>query len=119
MSQVKLVFTSNANPMLWLVVEDLLHHLKSQEMKASVFAEETWKMKRICMESSSSTCPNSRVKTTPRPTSHGHSRLTRSSASITTPVMQPDLRSSLHHVRQRQEPHSRPRSRRHGREEGR
>jgi hypothetical protein len=32
MSQVKLVFTSNANPMLWLVVEDLLHHLKSQEM---------------------------------------------------------------------------------------
>ncbi|KAK1665949.1 hypothetical protein QYE76_054108 [Lolium multiflorum] len=35
MSQVKLVFTSNANPMLWLVVEDLLHHLKSQEMKAS------------------------------------------------------------------------------------
>ncbi|KAK1682133.1 hypothetical protein QYE76_042981 [Lolium multiflorum] len=36
MSQVKLVFTSNANPMLWLVVEDLLYHLKSQEMKASV-----------------------------------------------------------------------------------
>ncbi|KAK1602093.1 hypothetical protein QYE76_017136 [Lolium multiflorum] len=35
MSQVKLVFTSNANPMLWLVVEDLLYHLKSQEMKAS------------------------------------------------------------------------------------
>ncbi|KAK1601955.1 hypothetical protein QYE76_027060 [Lolium multiflorum] len=35
MSQVKLVFNSNANPMLWLVVEDLLYHLKSQEMKAS------------------------------------------------------------------------------------
>ncbi|KAK1628068.1 hypothetical protein QYE76_002383 [Lolium multiflorum] len=34
-SQVKLVFTSNANPMLWLAVEDLLYHLKSQEMKAS------------------------------------------------------------------------------------
>jgi len=86
MSQVKLVFTSNANPMLWLVVEDLLYHLKSQEMKASVLAAETWKMKRTCMGNSSSTCPSSRVKTTPRPTSHGHSRLTRSSASITTPV---------------------------------
>ncbi|KAK1569864.1 hypothetical protein QYE76_018572, partial [Lolium multiflorum] len=48
MSQVKLVFTSNANPMLWLVVEDLLYHLKPQEMKASVLAEGTWKMKRIC-----------------------------------------------------------------------
>ncbi|KAK1666006.1 hypothetical protein QYE76_054165 [Lolium multiflorum] len=35
MSQVKLVFTSTANPMLWLVVEDLLYHLKPQEMKAS------------------------------------------------------------------------------------
>ncbi|KAK1602071.1 hypothetical protein QYE76_017114 [Lolium multiflorum] len=35
MSQVKLVCTSTANPMLWLVVEDLLYHLKSQEMKAS------------------------------------------------------------------------------------
>ncbi|KAK1665248.1 hypothetical protein QYE76_053407 [Lolium multiflorum] len=46
MSQVKLVFTHNANPMLWLVVEDLLYHLKSQEMKASVLAEGTWKMKR-------------------------------------------------------------------------
>ncbi|KAK1609664.1 hypothetical protein QYE76_033337 [Lolium multiflorum] len=80
MSQVKLVFTSNANPMLWLVVEDLLYHLKSQEMKASVLAAVTWKMKRICMESSSSICPSSRVKTMPRPTSHGHSRLTRSSA---------------------------------------
>jgi len=86
MSQVKLVFTSNANPMLWLVVEDLLYHLKSQEMKAFVLAEGTWKMKRICMESSSSTCPSSRVKTMPRPTSHGHSRLTRSSAYTTTPV---------------------------------
>ncbi|KAK1647569.1 hypothetical protein QYE76_065374 [Lolium multiflorum] len=74
MSQVKLVCTSTANPMLWLVVEDLLYHLKSQEMKASVLAEGTWKMKRICMESSSSTCPSSRVKTMPRPTSHGHSR---------------------------------------------
>ncbi|KAK1681486.1 hypothetical protein QYE76_042334 [Lolium multiflorum] len=46
MSQVKLVFTYNANPMLWLVVEDLLYHLKSQEMKASVLAAATWKMKR-------------------------------------------------------------------------
>ncbi|KAK1614912.1 hypothetical protein QYE76_020429 [Lolium multiflorum] len=46
MSQVKLVFTSTANPMLWLVVEDLLYHLKPQEMKASVLAAETWKMKR-------------------------------------------------------------------------
>ncbi|KAK1694867.1 hypothetical protein QYE76_011564 [Lolium multiflorum] len=73
-SQVKLVFTSNANPMLWLVVEDLLYHLKPQGMKASVLAAETWKMKRTCMGSSSSTCPSSRVKTTPRPTSHGHSR---------------------------------------------
>ncbi|KAK1601981.1 hypothetical protein QYE76_027086 [Lolium multiflorum] len=35
MSQVKLVFTSNANPMLWLVVEDLLYRLKPQGMKAS------------------------------------------------------------------------------------
>ncbi|KAK1664888.1 hypothetical protein QYE76_053047 [Lolium multiflorum] len=34
-SQVKLVFTSTANPMLWLAVEDLLYHLKPQEMKAS------------------------------------------------------------------------------------
>src|SRR5215203_3109840 len=86
MSQVKLVFTSTANPMLWLVVEDLLYHLKSQEMKASVLAAETWKMKRTCMGNSSSTCPSSRAKTTPRPTSHGHSRLTRSSTSTTTPV---------------------------------
>ncbi|KAK1607963.1 hypothetical protein QYE76_031636 [Lolium multiflorum] len=85
-SQVKLVFTSTANPMLWLAVEDLLYHLKPQGMKASVLAAETWKMKRTCMESSSSTCPSSRVKTMPRPTSHGHSRLTRSSASTTTPV---------------------------------
>ncbi|KAK1606397.1 hypothetical protein QYE76_030070 [Lolium multiflorum] len=52
MSQVKLVFTSNANPMLWLVVEDLLYHLKSQEMKASILAEETWKMKRIFHQAS-------------------------------------------------------------------
>ncbi|KAK1694607.1 hypothetical protein QYE76_011304 [Lolium multiflorum] len=35
MSQVKLVFNSTANPMLWLVVEDLLYHLKPQGMKAS------------------------------------------------------------------------------------
>ncbi|KAK1648746.1 hypothetical protein QYE76_066551 [Lolium multiflorum] len=34
-SQVKLVFTSTANPMLWLAVEDLLYHLKPQGMKAS------------------------------------------------------------------------------------
>ncbi|KAK1680997.1 hypothetical protein QYE76_041845 [Lolium multiflorum] len=47
MSQVKLVFTSNANPMLWLVVEDLLYRLKPQGMKASVLAAATWKMKRI------------------------------------------------------------------------
>ena len=40
-NQVKLVFTYNTNPMLWLVVEDLLSHLKPQEMKASVLAEGT------------------------------------------------------------------------------
>ncbi|KAK1602526.1 hypothetical protein QYE76_008096 [Lolium multiflorum] len=68
-SQVKLVFNSTANPMLWLAVEDLLYHPKPQEMKVSVLAEGTWKMKRICMESSSSTCPSSRVKAMPRPTS--------------------------------------------------
>ncbi|KAK1664853.1 hypothetical protein QYE76_053012 [Lolium multiflorum] len=49
-SQVKLVFTSTANPMLWLAVEDLLYHLKPQEMKASVLAAETWKMKRTYMK---------------------------------------------------------------------
>ena len=46
-NQVKLVFNFNANPMLWLVVEDLLYHLKPQEMKASVLAEGIWKMKRV------------------------------------------------------------------------
>ncbi|KAK1644865.1 hypothetical protein QYE76_062670 [Lolium multiflorum] len=51
MSQVKLVFTSNANPMLWLVVEDLLYRLKPQGMKASVLAAATWKMKRTSMAS--------------------------------------------------------------------
>jgi hypothetical protein len=85
-NQVKLASIFNANPMLWLAGEDLLSHLKPQEMKASVLAAATWKMKRICMENSSSICPSSRVKTMPRPTYHGHSRLTRSSASITTPV---------------------------------
>ena len=40
-NQVKLVSTFNANPMLWLAVEDLLSHLKPQEMKASILAEET------------------------------------------------------------------------------
>ena len=40
-NQVKLVFTYNANPMLWLVVEDLLFNLKPQEMKACDLAEET------------------------------------------------------------------------------
>jgi hypothetical protein len=40
-NQVKLVSTFNANPMLWLAVEDLLSHLKPQEIKASVLAEET------------------------------------------------------------------------------
>ncbi|KAK1695116.1 hypothetical protein QYE76_011813 [Lolium multiflorum] len=44
--QVKLVFISNTNPMLWLAVEDLLTHLKPQEMKASALADGTWKMKR-------------------------------------------------------------------------
>jgi hypothetical protein len=34
-------------------------------------------------------------------------------------LMQPDLWSPSHHVHQRQEPHSRSRSRTHGREEGR
>ncbi|KAK1681766.1 hypothetical protein QYE76_042614 [Lolium multiflorum] len=67
-NQVKLVFNFNTNPMLWLAVQDLLHHLKPQEMKASVLAEGIWKMKRTCMASSSSTCPSSRVKTMPRPT---------------------------------------------------
>ncbi|KAK1666049.1 hypothetical protein QYE76_054208 [Lolium multiflorum] len=32
-SQVKLVFNSTVNPMLWLAVEDLLYHPKPQEMK--------------------------------------------------------------------------------------
>ncbi|MCY5088438.1 hypothetical protein OV015_25870, partial [Salmonella enterica subsp. enterica serovar 1,4,[5],12:i:-] len=32
-NQVKLVFNFNANPMLWLAVQDLIHHLKPQEMK--------------------------------------------------------------------------------------
>ena len=73
-SQVKLVCINNANPMLWLVVEDPLYLLKPQEMKASVLAEETWKMKRTCTASSSSTCPSSKVKMIPKPTSHGHSR---------------------------------------------
>jgi nicotinic acid mononucleotide adenylyltransferase len=85
-NQVKLASIFNANPMLWLAGEDLLSHLKPQEMKASVLAEETWRMKRTCMASSSSTCPSSKVKTTPKLTSHGHSRWTRSSASTTTPV---------------------------------
>ena len=40
-NQVKLVFTYNANPMLWLVVEDLLSNLKPQEMKACDLAEGT------------------------------------------------------------------------------
>ncbi|KAK1678899.1 hypothetical protein QYE76_039747 [Lolium multiflorum] len=35
-NQVKLVFKYNTNPMLWLAVQDLLHNLKPQEMKASV-----------------------------------------------------------------------------------
>ncbi|KAK1681381.1 hypothetical protein QYE76_042229 [Lolium multiflorum] len=34
-SQVKQVFNSTANPMLWLDVKDLLYHLKPQEMKAT------------------------------------------------------------------------------------
>ncbi|KAK1642308.1 hypothetical protein QYE76_060113 [Lolium multiflorum] len=45
-NQVKLVFKFNTNPMLWLAVEDLLNHLKPQEMKASALADETWKMKK-------------------------------------------------------------------------
>ncbi|KAK1680979.1 hypothetical protein QYE76_041827, partial [Lolium multiflorum] len=45
-NQVKQVFNSTANPMLWLAVEDLLYHLKPQEMKASVLTAEIWKMKR-------------------------------------------------------------------------
>ncbi|KAK1648812.1 hypothetical protein QYE76_066617 [Lolium multiflorum] len=32
-NQVKLVFNFNTNPMLWLAVQDLIHHLKPQEMK--------------------------------------------------------------------------------------
>ena len=40
-NQVKLVFTYNTNPMLWLVVEDLLSNLKPQEMKACDLAEGT------------------------------------------------------------------------------
>ncbi|KAK1682054.1 hypothetical protein QYE76_042902 [Lolium multiflorum] len=34
-NQVKQVFNSTANPMLWLDVKDLLYHLKPQEMKAT------------------------------------------------------------------------------------
>ncbi|KAK1648910.1 hypothetical protein QYE76_066715 [Lolium multiflorum] len=59
-NQVKLVFKFNTSPMLWLAVEDLLTHLKLQEMKASALADETCKMKRTCMASSSSTCPSSK-----------------------------------------------------------
>jgi hypothetical protein len=85
-NQVKQVFNSNVNPMLWLAVEDLLFHLKSQEMKTSALGDDTWKMKRTCLEDSSSPCPSSRVKKIPKHTFHGHSRSTRSSASTTTPV---------------------------------
>ncbi|KAK1602542.1 hypothetical protein QYE76_037283 [Lolium multiflorum] len=38
-NQVKLVFNFNTNPMLWLAVQDLLHHLKPQEMKGEDDAE--------------------------------------------------------------------------------
>ncbi|KAK1679541.1 hypothetical protein QYE76_040389 [Lolium multiflorum] len=46
-SQVKLVFNSTANPMLWLVVEDLLYHPKPQEMKGEDDAEAylSWALK--------------------------------------------------------------------------
>ncbi|KAK1648875.1 hypothetical protein QYE76_066680 [Lolium multiflorum] len=46
-SQVKLVFTSTANPMLWLAVEDLLYHPKPQEMKGEDDAEAylSWALK--------------------------------------------------------------------------
>ena len=84
-NQVKQVCTSNTNPMLWLAVEDLLFLLKPQEMKVPLLVEETWRMKRTCLEDSSSPCQRSRVKKMPRPTSHGHSRSTRYSASTTTP----------------------------------
>ncbi|KAK1610790.1 hypothetical protein QYE76_034463 [Lolium multiflorum] len=39
-NQVKQVCTSNANPMLWLAVEDLLFLLKPQEMKSPLLGEE-------------------------------------------------------------------------------
>ncbi|KAK1608376.1 hypothetical protein QYE76_032049 [Lolium multiflorum] len=47
MSQVKLVFNSTANPMLWLAVEDLLYHPKPQEMKGEDDAEAylSWALK--------------------------------------------------------------------------
>ncbi|KAK1595414.1 hypothetical protein QYE76_007714 [Lolium multiflorum] len=46
-SQVKLVFNSTANPMLWLAVEDLLYHPKPQEMKGEDDAEAylSWALK--------------------------------------------------------------------------
>ncbi|KAK1648898.1 hypothetical protein QYE76_066703 [Lolium multiflorum] len=45
--QVKLVFNSTANPMLWLAVEDLLYHPKPQEMKGEDDAEAylSWALK--------------------------------------------------------------------------
>ncbi|KAK1645777.1 hypothetical protein QYE76_063582 [Lolium multiflorum] len=39
-NQVKQVFNSTANPMLWLDVKDLLYHLKPQEMKATFKGED-------------------------------------------------------------------------------
>ncbi|KAK1553505.1 hypothetical protein QYE76_037422 [Lolium multiflorum] len=47
MSQVKLVFNSTVNPMLWLAVEDLLYHPKPQEMKGEDDAEAylSWALK--------------------------------------------------------------------------
>ncbi|KAK1617276.1 hypothetical protein QYE76_022793 [Lolium multiflorum] len=46
-SQVKLVFNSTTNPMLWLAVEDLLYHPKPQEMKGEDDAEAylSWALK--------------------------------------------------------------------------
>ncbi|KAK1632864.1 hypothetical protein QYE76_007179 [Lolium multiflorum] len=59
-NQVKQVCTSNANPMLWLAVEDLLFLLKPQEMKSPLLVEETWRMKKTCLEDSSSPCRSSK-----------------------------------------------------------
>jgi hypothetical protein len=84
--QVKKVSNNNANPIIWLAMEDLLLTTIMSEKKPCVPTEETWRMKKTPMESSNSTCPSSKAKMMPKLILHGHSKLTKSSASTTTPV---------------------------------